>query len=116
MDLYQEGFQGKNEDDFIVSRKDRHLNIRGAELAAQIVFKKLKPLKNYQDLSRWHLAYDLKELLEINGVASQFNALFPELDIYPNLLVIQNDRRIHRFASSQKILLHSPISVSSLFE
>jgi len=83
VDLYQEGFQGKNEDDFIVSRKDRHLNIRGAKLAAQIVFKKLKPLKNYQDLNRWHLAFELKELLEINGVASQFNALFSELDIYP---------------------------------
>ncbi len=83
VDLYQEGFQGKNEDDFIVSRKDRHLNIRGAELAAQIVFKKLKPLKNYQDLNRWHLAYDLKELLEVNGVVSQFNLLFPELDISP---------------------------------
>ena len=99
VDLYQEGFQGKNEDDFIVSRKDRHLNIRGAKLAAQIVFKKLKPLKNYQDLNRWHLAYDLKELLEINGVASQFNALFPELDIYP--INLKNEKE-EIFASSYR--------------
>ena len=83
VDLYQEGFRGKDEDDFIVSRKDRHLNIRGAKLVAEILFEKLKPLKSYQDLNRWHLAYDLKELLEVNGVVSQFNLLFSELDISP---------------------------------
>ena len=83
VDLYQEGFQGKNEDDFIVSRKDRHLNARGAKLSAEILFKKIKPLKNYQDLNRWHLAYDLEELLEVNGLANQFSPLFSELDISP---------------------------------
>ena len=83
VDLYQEGFQGKNEDDFILSRGDRHLNTRGAELVTQILFEKLKPLKNYQDLNRWHLAFDLKDLLEINGITKQFNLLFSELDISP---------------------------------
>ncbi|SVC21506.1 uncharacterized protein METZ01_LOCUS274360, partial [marine metagenome] len=83
VDLYQEGFQGKNEDDFIVSRGDRHLNAQGAELAAKILFEKLKPLKNYQNLNRWHLAFDLKDLLEINGITKQFNLLFSELDISP---------------------------------
>jgi len=83
VDLYQEGFEGKNEDDFIVSRKDRHLNTRGAKLVAQILFKKLKLLKKYQDLNRWHRVYNLRELLEVNSVASQFNLLFPELDISP---------------------------------
>ena len=83
MDLYQEGFQGKNEDDFIVSRKDRHLNARGAKLSAKILFEKIKPLQSYQDLNRWHLAYDLEELLEVDGLANQFNLLFPELDISP---------------------------------
>ena len=83
VDLYQEGFRGKDEDDFIISRKDRHLNVRGAKFVAEILFEKLKLLKSYQDLNRWHLAYNLKELLEVNGVASQFNLLFPELDISP---------------------------------
>jgi lysophospholipase L1-like esterase len=83
VDLYEEGFQGKNEDDFIVSRKDRHFNARGAKLSAEILFEKIKPLKNYQDLNRWHLAYDLEELLKVNGLAYQFNSLFPELDISP---------------------------------
>ena len=80
IDLYQEGFQGKNEDDFIVSRGDRHLNAQGAELAAKILFEKLKPLKNYQNLNRWHLAFDLKDLLEIDGITNQFNLFFSELD------------------------------------
>jgi hypothetical protein len=83
VDLYKEGFEGKNEDNFIISRKDRHWNDRGAKLAAQILFEKLKPLKSYKNLNRWHLAYNLKELLEVNGLASQFNSLFSELDISP---------------------------------
>jgi lysophospholipase L1-like esterase len=83
VDLYQEGFKGKNEDDFIVSRKDRHLNARGAKLSAEILFEKIKSLKSYEDLNRWHLAYDLEDLLEVNGLANQFNSLFPELDISP---------------------------------
>ncbi len=83
VDLYREEFFKKNEDDFIISRKDRHYNAMGSELVAQILFKKLKPLKNYQSLSRWHVAYDLKELLEINGTAGEFSLLFPELDVSP---------------------------------
>lgn len=99
VDLYKEGFEGKNEDDFIVSRKDRHLNTRGANLVAQILFKKLKLLKNYQDLNRWHLAYNLKELLDVNSVASQFNLLFPELDVSP--VNLKNDKE-EILASSYK--------------
>jgi hypothetical protein len=99
VDLYKEGFEGKNEDDLIVSRKDRHLNTQGANLVAQILFKKLKPLKNYQDLNRWHAAYNLKELLEVNSVASQFNLLFPELDVSP--VSLKNDKE-EILASSYK--------------
>lgn len=83
VDLYQEGFQGKNEDDFIISRRDRHLNTRGTELVAQVLFEKIKPLKSYQNLNRWHLAFDLKDLLETNEITTQFNLLFPELDTSP---------------------------------
>ena len=59
------------------------MNTRGAGLVAQVLFEKLKPLKNYQNLSQWHSAFDLKDLLEINGITKQFNLLFSELDISP---------------------------------
>ena len=94
VDLYQEGFQGKNEDDFIISRRDRHLNTRGAKLVAQTLFEKLKPLKNYQNLNRWHLAFDLKDLLEINGITKQFNLLFSELDISPMNLKTEKEETL----------------------
>ena len=66
------------------------MNARGAKLAAEILFDKLKPLINYQDLSRWHRAYDLRELLEVNGLPSQFNSLFSELDTSP--INIKNEK------------------------
>ena len=90
VDLYQEEFQGKNEDDFIISREDRHLNTRGAKLVAQKLFKKLQPLKSYQNLNRWHRAFNLRDLLEINGITKQFNSLFPELDVRP--MSLKNDK------------------------
>jgi len=94
VDLYQEGFRGKNEDDFIISKKDRHLNAQGAEFVAQILFEKLKPLKNYQNLNRWHLAFNLKDLLEINGITKRFNLLFPELDISPIKLKTEKEEML----------------------
>ena len=66
------------------------MNARRAKLAAEILFDKLKPLINYQDLSRWHRAYDLRELLEVNGLPSQFNSLFSELDTSP--INIKNEK------------------------
>ena len=41
-DFFEKGISGSNARDFIISESDRHLNEKGAELIADVLFDKLK--------------------------------------------------------------------------
>ncbi len=63
IDFFEKGIRGSNAQDFIVSEGDRHLNVKGAELIANVLFDALRPLTEINELERFHRAFELNELL-----------------------------------------------------
>ncbi len=70
VDFFEEGISGSDARDFIISEGDRHLNEKGTELIANVLFGILKPLTEIKGLERFHRAFDLQELLD-GGVPFQ---------------------------------------------
>ncbi|MBI5185166.1 MAG: SGNH/GDSL hydrolase family protein [Nitrospinae bacterium] len=63
VDLFEPGFKGEKASSLWVSPEDWHLNEKGAEIAAQALFKRLEPLKQYKRLHAFSGAYATDELL-----------------------------------------------------
>lgn len=58
VDLLSKSFYGLNDEDYIYSEWDRHLNEKGAKVVAQTIYKKLKPLKEFPKLALLNKALD----------------------------------------------------------
>jgi lysophospholipase L1-like esterase len=80
VDFFEKGIQGSNARDFIVSEGDRHLNEKGAELIADVLFDKLRPLTAIKGLERFHRAFDLQELLEGGSHFEEISSGLNKLD------------------------------------
>ncbi len=63
VDLFKEGFFGLDDKDYIFSEWDRHLNKKGAQVVAQTLYQKLKPLKELPKLALLSKALNLNLLL-----------------------------------------------------
>ncbi len=85
IDLYETSFKDLDATKLVISKSDRHLNVKGAEIVAQGLYEKLKPLKKYQNLALFNRAFDLYELLNdpnfIEEVDKKWSELTDELSI-----------------------------------
>jgi hypothetical protein len=79
LDLYENGFMGLNAEKLIISRSDRHLNEKGSEIVAQTLYKKLNPLKEYENLPYFRGLFDLAELLNRDDIVRKFDQNYLEL-------------------------------------
>jgi hypothetical protein len=80
LDYYHEGFKEHDADELSLSYLDRHINEVGAQLTAEILFEKLKILKNYQNISKFHNAFTLRELLNEKNAIKKVDQTFSELN------------------------------------
>lgn len=63
LDLWEKGFYGMDASQLTASPNDRHLNKKAAEIIAQSLYKKLKPLKELNKLNVYQKALDFKDLI-----------------------------------------------------
>jgi len=80
VDFFEKGIRGSNARDFIVSEGDRHLNEKGAELIADVLFDKLRPLTKIEGLERFHRAFELEELLGGGSYFEEISSGLNQLD------------------------------------
>jgi lysophospholipase L1-like esterase len=102
LDLYEKGFKGLSSTSLKVSITDRHLNKLGTEIVAQELYKALKPLKNYKNLSLFNRAFSLFELLNDSNLPKKIDDKWDEFSnklnsisaIYKNKkLTVQKDKK-----------------------
>ena len=67
------------------------MNSAGAELTANLIYERLKPLKELAHLTQFHQAFELRDLLKPEGTASRFDDRFEELSLGP--ITISEERR-----------------------
>jgi hypothetical protein len=79
LDLYDEGFKGLDYTTLVYSKTDKHLNEKGTEVVAKNLYKKLQPLKTYKNLSKFHGAFDLNELLNQKPILKKLDEQFKEI-------------------------------------
>jgi len=66
LDFYEEGFKNLNANNLKISKTDHHLNENGSDIVANVLFDKIKGLVRYKNLSYFHKAFTLKEILNEN--------------------------------------------------
>jgi len=79
LDLWKDAFFGMNASKLTISKQDRHLNKKAAEIIAQTVYKKLKPLKKLNQLHLYQKALNFEDLLSdlnwVKNMDQRFNNL-----------------------------------------
>ena len=80
LDLYDEGFKGLVANQLRLSKTDWHLNEPGNEIIAQTVFKKLKSLAAYQNLTKFSGAFNLNELLDQKPIITELDNKFSNVE------------------------------------
>jgi hypothetical protein len=66
LDFYEEGFKNLDANNLKISKTDHHLNQNAGDIVASILFNKIKSLTKYKNLSYFHKAFTLKEILNEN--------------------------------------------------
>jgi hypothetical protein len=66
LDFYEEGFKNLDANNLKISKTDHHLNQNAGDIVASILFNKIKRLTKYKNLSYFHKAFTLKEILNEN--------------------------------------------------
>jgi hypothetical protein len=66
LDFYEEGFKNLDAHNLKISKTDHHLNQNAGDIVASILFNKIKGLTKYKNLSYFHKAFTLKEILNEN--------------------------------------------------
>ncbi len=79
IDFYEEGFQKENEMELSAIYPDFHLNARGNDILARIIYKHLNNLKNLGSLSMVHRGFSTKELLQGGLVNAALDSKFKKL-------------------------------------
>jgi hypothetical protein len=80
LNYYEEGLKGHDSSKIVVDPQDRHPNERGSEIIAEILYKKLKPLKDYKHISKFHNAFTLKELIKEKNYIKKVDQVFTQLN------------------------------------
>ena len=80
LDLFNKSFKRLDHTQLVVSNTDAHLNELGTEIVAETLFERLKMLKIYKHLTRFHGAFSLKELLDAKPMIIKFDERFLTLD------------------------------------
>ncbi len=78
VDLLKESFFGLNDEDYIYSKWDRHLNEKGTEIVARTVYKKLKTLKELPKLALLSKALNLNLLLNGESFLKNLEKQIPD--------------------------------------
>ena len=68
LDLFESTFKRADASSLVVSKYDRHLNAKAAEMVSDGLFAKLKKLTEYKNLSKYHRGFSLKDLIVINRI------------------------------------------------
>jgi len=63
IDIFKHGFENKDETLLSVLYPDIHYNEKGHEIIAKTIFEKLKPLKGYLNINKFHKGLNLSELI-----------------------------------------------------
>lgn len=92
LDLYETGFKGKQAAELVISEKDRHLNEKGADIVANVLYSKLEPLKSYRRLLQFNKAFDLKTILDKDPLAMDLDRHFDELASNKKLVLQQKSK------------------------
>ena len=79
-DFFEKGFKGLNTRNFIISENDRHLNEKGSELIAKLLYDFLKPLVKIKGLERFHRAFNFQELLERGSYLKKISTSLKKLN------------------------------------
>jgi hypothetical protein len=80
IDLYKTTFKGVDASSLIVSKYDRHLNVKAAEMVSDGMFEKLEKLTEYKNLHKYHQGFSLKELMDPeNTIVSELDNKFDQL-------------------------------------
>ncbi len=78
VDLFKESFYGLNDEDYIYSEWDRHLNEKGTRVVAQTLYKKLKLLKESPKLALLNKALSPNLLLNDNPLLKNLERQIPD--------------------------------------
>jgi hypothetical protein len=76
VDLWKEGFYGMEASQLIVSPKDRHLNKNAAKIIAEVLYKKLKPLKKLNHLEQYQKALNIEDLTSASNWIEKLDKSF----------------------------------------
>lgn len=104
IDLWKETFFGMNASELIISEQDRHLNKKAAELIAQTIYKRLKPLKKLKHLHRYQKAVNLDELVSGSSWINELDDSFNNLEFSNSKIerIIFKENNSERFTISKK--------------
>jgi len=75
LDFYEKGFKNLDANNLKISKTDDHLNQRASDIVASILFNKIKSLTKYKNLSYFHKAFSLKEILNENPLLIKLDSL-----------------------------------------
>jgi hypothetical protein len=80
IDLFKTTFKGADASSLVVSKYDRHLNAKAAEMVSDGMFEKLEKLTEYKNLPKYHRGFSLKELMgSENTIVSELDNKFAQL-------------------------------------
>jgi hypothetical protein len=91
LDLYDGGFKGLDYTELVYSKTDQHLNEKGTEVVAKNLYKKLQPLKTYRNLSKFHGAFDLNELLNKKPIVKDLDKQFEKVEKKNQIIKIKSE-------------------------
>ena len=110
-DLYEKGFKGLNADKLVIFKNNRHLNEMGSKIVAQTLYKKLKVLKTYKNLSKFNKVFDLKELLDQKQLIRKLDKKLDKV-VEKNQVIEINEKAEKLILKSNKNFSHFVITNS----
>ena len=76
LDFYEKGFKNIDASYLRISKTDPHLNQRASDIIANTLLKRLKGLTKYKNLSYFHKAFSLKEILDGHPALKKVDNMF----------------------------------------
>jgi len=80
LDLWKDGFYEMDSSQLVTSPQDRHLNAKAAEIIAQTIYKKLKPLKKLDKFNIYQKALDFEDLISGSNWIKKLDQNFEDLE------------------------------------
>ena len=86
LDFYEKSFKNIDVGHLKISKTDHHLNQRASDIIANTLFNRLKGLTKYKNLSYFHKAFSLKEVLDGHPALKNIDNLFVKTNSTTNLI------------------------------